>query len=77
MQDLLDTESELILAFKGFDDTYSQMVHYRFSYTAQEIVFGAKFLPMFERDKDGLATILHMDMIGAYEILEMGIKKPA
>jgi inward rectifier potassium channel len=77
MQDLLDTESELILAFKGFDDTYSQIVHYRFSYTAQEIVFGAKFIPMFERDKDGQATVLHMDMIGAYEILEIGIKKPA
>ncbi len=77
MQDLLDTESELILAFKGFDDTYSQIVHYRFSYTAQEIVFGAKFIPMFERDKDGQATVLHMDMIGAYEILEIGKKKPA
>jgi inward rectifier potassium channel len=77
MQDLLDTESELILAFKGFDDTYSQMVHYRFSYTAQEIVFGAKFIPMFERDKDGQATVLHMDMIGTYEILEIGKKKPA
>lgn len=77
MQDLLDTEAELIVAFKGFDDTYSQTVHYRYSYTALEIVYGAKFLPMFERDKEGLATLLHMDMIGAYEILEMGIKKPA
>jgi inward rectifier potassium channel len=77
MQDLLDTEAELIVAFKGFDDTYSQTVHYRYSYTALEIVYGAKFLPMFERDQDGLATVLHMDMIGAYEILEMGINKPA
>jgi inward rectifier potassium channel len=77
MQDLLDTKAELIIAFKGFDDTYSQTVHHRYSYTAHEIVYGARFIPMFERAKDGQATVLHLDMIGAYEILDLDIKKPA
>ncbi|MCX6186137.1 MAG: ion channel [Bacteroidetes bacterium] len=71
LQDMLDIEAELIFAFKGFDDTYSQTVHHRYSYSANEIVFGAKFIPMFERADDGQATILHFDKIGAYEICNL------
>ncbi len=69
-QDMIDIEAEFILGFKAFDDTYSQTVHHRYSYTAHEIIWGAKFIPMYERATDGDATVLYLDKIGAYKLVE-------
>ncbi len=65
-QDLIEMKAEIIVMFKAFDDTYSQVVHTRSSYTAAEMVWGAKFNPMFSRATDGSATILDLKKIGEY-----------
>ncbi len=44
---------EILIMVKGFDDTFSQAVHSRYSYRADEIVFGAKFLPAFSVESTG------------------------
>ncbi len=70
-QDLEDMKAEIIVMFKAFDDTYSQVVHTRHSYTASEIVWGAKFIPMFTRSADGSATVLNLKKIGEFSPAEL------
>ena len=45
--DLEALQAEVIVLMKGYDDTFSQIVHSRYSYRDDEIVWGAKFLPAF------------------------------
>lgn len=67
---------ELICQIKGFDDHFANMVQQRTSYAAAELVYGARFLPMFHRSEDGSTTILTLDKINAYEAAELpGIDK--
>lgn len=74
--DLLDLNAEFIVMFKAFEDTYSQHVHTRFSYVAEDFVWGAKYLPMYKRSEEGLHTILELDKIGLYELVPLNeIKK--
>lgn len=51
--DLRALEAELLILIKGFDDTFSQVVHSQYSYRHDEILWGAKFLPAFHVDPKG------------------------
>ncbi|HEV2233714.1 MAG TPA: ion channel [Terriglobia bacterium] len=51
--DLERMQAEVLILIKGMDDTFSQIVHARYSYRYDEIVWGAKFAPAFEIDKKG------------------------
>lgn len=64
---LRDSKMELIVSIKAFDDHFSNTVQQRTSYAAHEMIYGAKFVPMFERANDGGATILKLDKVNAYE----------
>lgn len=65
--DFINADVEILYQLKGFDDNFSNIVQQRTSYTVEEIVFGAKFLPMFHRSDDGTTTVLELDKINAYE----------
>jgi inward rectifier potassium channel len=52
-QDLARTSTEILILIQGFDDTFSQVVHARYSYRHDEIVWGAKFVPAFRVDPSG------------------------
>lgn len=52
-EQLLSHETEFIVLLKGFDDTFSQTVHARYSYRAPEIIWDAKFIPAFHIEPDG------------------------
>jgi inward rectifier potassium channel len=52
---------------KAFDDMFSATVVKRTSYIFKEVVYGAKFLPMFSRSEDNTRTILHIDKLNAFE----------
>ncbi len=41
-----------MILLTGMDETFSQEVHSRSSYRADEIVFGAKFVSMFDFDDE-------------------------
>ncbi|MGL1887182.1 MAG: ion channel [Reichenbachiella sp.] len=60
--------AEIMILIKGFDDTFSQLVHSRYSYTWDEIVWGAKFVKPFYVDDQG-QTILDSNLIDQYEKL--------
>ncbi|MEI7670447.1 MAG: ion channel, partial [Pseudomonadota bacterium] len=61
---------EFLVSFKGTDDTFMQNVHDRTSYRYNEMIWGAKFIRMFEPNKDG-GTSLHLDWIDKYENAEL------
>ena len=68
-EDLERLQAEFLVLVKGFDETFSQTVHARYSYRFDEIVWGARFRPAFHVDDDG-DLVLHVDEVG-------GISAPA
>jgi inward rectifier potassium channel len=58
----------LSVILKTFDDTFSQTVHSRTSYTSNDFIWDAKFKPAFERDETG-RVVLDMSRISEYELV--------
>ena len=42
---------------EGFDETFGNVVHSRYSYLSSEIEVGARFLPAYHTDEDGKVVI--------------------
>jgi len=45
--DLLGEQAEILVLLTGVDETYEQTVHARTSYRADEIIWNARFRPVF------------------------------
>ena len=56
---------EIIVMFKAFDDTYARHIYDRTSYTEKEILFGKKFVSIYDHKDDDIIHIA-MDRIGQY-----------
>jgi inward rectifier potassium channel len=67
-EDLKAAETELLILIKGFDDTFSQVVHSQYSYRYDEILWGAKFLPAFHVDTKG-DLVLDVNKIHELKVL--------
>jgi inward rectifier potassium channel len=65
-EDLESMQAEVMILLKGFDETFSQTVQARYSYTYNEIIWGAKFAPAFEIEQDGDLR-LEVNKVGAIE----------
>jgi inward rectifier potassium channel len=63
-QELERLQIEIMILVKGFDETFSQIVHSRYSYRADEIVWGAKFLPAFRVEPGGM--LLELNKVSDY-----------
>jgi inward rectifier potassium channel len=50
--DLLAAQAEFLVLLTGIEETFSQTVHARSSYRADEVVWGARFIDVFNRDAD-------------------------
>ena len=56
--DLHRLNAEFLVLLTGFDETFSQTVHARFSYTAKEVVWNARFVSVFNPEqKDERVTV--------------------
>jgi len=62
--DLERLQAEVLILIKGFDETFSQTVHSRYSYRYDEIVWGGRFVPAFQIDDHG-DIALDVDRVGA------------
>lgn len=51
--DLERLQSELLIMIKGYDDSFTQVVHTRYSYRWDEIEWSARFVPAFEASPAG------------------------
>ena len=70
-EDFDNLNGEIIVFIKTFDDMFSNTVAIRSSYTFNEIVYGAKFKPMYSRNSDNSKTILHLDKLNDYDIVSL------
>lgn len=60
-------DGEIIVFIKVFDDMFSEHVVKRVSYTFKEIVYGAKFDLMYNRNTDDTKTILHLEKLNSFK----------
>lgn len=60
------SEAEFLILLTATDDTFAQTVHNRSSYTAHEIIWGAKFLPLLDEEPGG-APAMRMERFHRFE----------
>ena len=65
--DLEHAQAELYVQVNGFDEVFSATVVQKTSYIFEEIVFGARFLPMYHENATDTSTILELDKLDAFE----------
>jgi inward rectifier potassium channel len=51
--DLKEAKVEFLILLNGYDDGFSQTVNTRYSYTFEEVVYGAKFISVFSTNENG------------------------
>ncbi len=73
-EDLATSDLELFVQLTGFDHIFSNMVMQRTSYTYKEIVWGAKFEPMYNESGDGNTTLLHLDKLNKFKRVTLTAK---
>lgn len=66
-KDFADNYGEIMVFFKAFDDMYSTTVVKRTSYTFIEVVYNAKFVPIFKRNNDDTKTIIDISKLNVFE----------
>lgn len=64
--DFCRRHSEILIMIEGYDQTYAQTIHASSSYTHDEVVWNARFSPMYYEDED--VTVLHLDRIDEMEV---------
>lgn len=67
-EDLTKMSAEILILIQAFDDTFSQVVHSRYSYRHGEILWGAKFVPAFSVDPKG-DLVLDLDRVHELRML--------
>lgn len=73
-EDLQKGRAEFLILFRAMEETNSQIVLERFSYFVDEVVWGAKFVPVIGTSDDG-QPVLDMDRLGIWEHAELPEEK--
>ena len=63
--DLAQAQTEFLILIKGFDDTFSQSVHSRYSYRHEDLVWNAKFSQAFSVNDQG-EMVLDLPRVSSY-----------
>lgn len=71
--DYKNMKGEVLVFIRAFDDMFSNLVVTRTSYLFNEVRYGAKFEPMYERASSGDKTILYLDKLN--DITEVSLNK--
>lgn len=71
--DFKNTNIEIIVHVRAFDEVFSNTVVQRSSYVSQEIIYGAKFSPMYYPDQEKDSTVLDLDKINEYQKVELPV----
>ena len=69
--DFKKVHGEILVFITTFDNMYSNTVAARTSFTFNEIVYGAKFETMYNRSKNNSKTILHLDKLNHYKLVDL------
>jgi inward rectifier potassium channel len=65
-EDLARLEAEFLILIRAFDDTFSQTVHARYSYTHEELTWNARFVRPFHIDERG-DMVLEIGKLSQFE----------
>jgi len=71
-EDMDKNEAGFAVLLRAFDDTFSQTVHSRTFYQAEDVKWGAKFKPVFDRDEQG-RIVLDLSKISDHELVELPV----
>lgn len=66
-----DTDIEIIVQIRAFDEVFANTVVQRTSYINSEIIYGAKFVKMYDSSEDQRTTILDLSKINNYQKAEL------
>jgi inward rectifier potassium channel len=69
-EELLASDAEFLILLTGIDETFSQTVHARSSYRADEMIWGAKFTNLYIQDQDGHIVGVDMDRFHSFERIQ-------
>lgn len=72
-KDIDDAQTELFVFVQGFDESFSNTVVSRSSYTYEDFVYGARFKGMYHPNERGTGTILHLDQLDEYVEAELPV----
>ncbi|SEW42223.1 inward rectifier potassium channel [Chryseobacterium wanjuense] len=72
-EDFKNTDIEIIVHVRAFDEVFSNTVVQRTSYVTKEIIYGAKFVPMYYPDKENLSTILDLGRINHHQKTDLPV----
>lgn len=64
--DFENLNGEILVFIKAFDDMFSNTVVARSSYTFKEVIYGAKFQPMYHRNEEASNTILDLEKLNSF-----------
>lgn len=70
LDDLTKSEATFAILLKTFDDAFSQTVHSRTAYQDEDIIWGAKFKTVLDREENG-RIILDLSKISDYDLVEL------
>jgi len=68
-QDLADSKGEFLILLNGVDEGFSQVVYSRTSYTADEIVWNARFASVFTKPSRGRPVMVDLENFHRIEVL--------
>jgi len=71
--DFKNINIEIIVHVRAFDEVFSNTVVQRASYVSKEIIYGAKFSPMYYPDEENNSTVLDLDKINEYQKAELPV----
>jgi inward rectifier potassium channel len=70
-EDFQNQKGEILVFIKAFDEMFSNIVAIRTSYLFNEVVFGAKFIQMYEHSQDNTKTLLHLEKLNMFEMVSV------
>lgn len=73
-EDIKNAQTELLIFVQGFDESFSNTVISRTSYSCDDFVYGAKFVPMYHPNAENTSTILHLDKLDEFTEAELPVQ---
>ncbi len=74
--DLLDSNAEVLILLSGIDETFSQLVHTRSSYQANEIIWQAKFNDVYNPPTQSGRLTIDVRKLHSIELLDKTPNEP-
>ena len=70
-EDIANTDLEIMVFLKGFDQVFSNNVVTRTSYVNSEIIWGGRFNIIFKPSEDMNKTIIQIDKLNDFDLIEL------